>query len=109
MLKTTGPAAKEPFAVVDPNDRNRLAVAAMVEGGDDDRIVRSFHLWQSSDGGVSWRGAQVEFPQFAGEGAADPVLAFAADGTLLLAGMSLSRRLANAIMSAYYDRLSVPS
>jgi hypothetical protein len=100
---------REPHAAVNPRDPDRIAVAAMMEGDGGDAVTRSLYVWQSSDAGGRWDGARVAFPQFDDEGAADPVLAFAPDGTLLVAGMAFSRRLADAMGSAYYTRESVPS
>jgi hypothetical protein len=100
---------KEPYAAVNPRDPDDIAVAAMMYGDDDDPITRSLYVWRSADAGATWQGARVVFPQFDDQGAADAVLAFAADGTLLVGGMALTRALSNGMGAAYYTRATVPS
>src|SRR5262249_11958507 len=99
-LPTPGPGVREPPAAIDPANPSRMAVAAMMYGEGDD-VTRSVYAWQSEDAGGTWRGSRVELPVFDDEGAADPLVVYATDGTLLVVAMAMSRQLADAVMTAY--------
>ena len=91
-LAPPGPGVSvfEPTITIDPSNSDRIAVAAQygVRGG---RGGRNIQLWLSEDGGRSWHTTRVPRPRLDGEFAADPLVAFHADGGLIVCS-NFSRR-----------------
>ncbi len=75
--------AFEPHVAVDPNDPDRIVVAAQY-GISRNRGGRKIWTWGSEDGGRTWTGAEMPLPGAATTMAADAVTAFSLDGSALL-------------------------
>jgi hypothetical protein len=102
-------AVYEPHVAVDPENPDRIAVAAQygLPGG---RGARSLYLWFSEDGGATWSsGRRVPRPRHEGGFTADPLVAFAADGALLFIGDCAPSGVAEANTGLSFDRHSVPT
>jgi hypothetical protein len=84
----SGESVYEPHLSIDPANPNRIAAIAMY-GCPGARAARSLFAWTTEDAGRAWHGDRVPLPQFDGEGAADPMIAYGANGELLVLGMSL--------------------
>jgi hypothetical protein len=101
-----GVSVFEPHVAIDPSRPDRMAVAAMygVRGA---RCARSLYVWVSENEGASWQGARVVQPRGDGEGSADPIVAFATDGALLVPGMMVPKPYVDALESLAMPRSSI--
>jgi hypothetical protein len=83
-----GEGVFEPHVAIDPDNPNRAAAVAVypsIGRG----LGRGVWCWQTSDGGLTWEGNRIVQARFDGEGAADPLIGYAADGTLVAVAMTL--------------------
>ena len=84
-LDPPGPGTNvyEPHIAIDPRSPDRIAVAAQygIRGG---RGGRNIQHWVSEDAGRTWFTRRVPRPRLDGEFAADALVAFHADGSLLV-------------------------
>jgi hypothetical protein len=78
----------EPYVAIDPDRPERIAAVAMygIPGGFG---ARSLYAWLTEDGGDTWRGARIVQPREDLRGSGDPLVAFAEDGVVVVAGMIL--------------------
>jgi hypothetical protein len=105
-----GASATETHVAVDPDNPTRMAAAAMLAPSvGDKRPPRTLGLWLSDDAGGSWTAHRVTYPRFDMEGAFDPLVAFAADGTVLVVGMAMPKRFTDTLGPGIYRRDSMPS
>jgi hypothetical protein len=80
----------EPHAAIDPADPRRAAIVAVYPS---ERIpkglARNMWCWRTEDSGVTWRGTRVPQGKYDGEGVADPLVSYGADGALITVAMNL--------------------
>jgi hypothetical protein len=87
---TPGEGVFEPYTAIDQEDPRRAAAVAVypTEGRG---LGNDVWCWRTTDGGGSWQGSRVTQAKFDGEGAADPLVAYGADGALLSVAMAMPR------------------
>jgi hypothetical protein len=100
-----GGEAFEPSIAINPGDPNHLLVAAMY-GVAFARGGSGIWVWRSSDGGRSWTDGPLEPPKMPGVDvtptfAADPITAFAQDGSPLLASKADAPPLGGTFLSRF--------
>jgi hypothetical protein len=106
--------AFEPSIAIDPDDSDRLLVAAMY-GVPFARGATGIWVWRSNDGGRSWNHGPLDPPRMPGVDAsptfaADPITGFARDGSPLLASKADAPPLGGTFVSRFgSDIVSVTS
>jgi len=102
-----GVSVYEPHIAIDPRTPDRIAVAAQygIRGG---RGGRNIQLWTTEDGGRTWFTTRVSRPKLDGEFAADPLVGFHADGSLLVTSDFAGKWLADWNDARSWSRRSAP-
>ena len=102
-----GVSVFEPHIAIDPRNPNRIAVAAQygIRGG---RGGRNLQLWVSEDSGRKWFSRRVPRPKLDGEFAADPLVGFHEDGSLVISSNFGRKWIADLNDGRSYSRRSVP-
>jgi hypothetical protein len=92
----------EPWVAIDPDDPSRAAAVAVYPTAGKG-LGYNVWCWRTTDGGDSWSGSRVRQAKFDGEGTADALVAYAADGALLQVVMVMPRKHIDARIEGFRD------
>lgn len=100
----------EPHSAIDPADPRRVAVVATYPG-EVRGLGRNIWCWTTSDAGLTWHGGRIVQAKFDGEGAADPLVGYGADGALIAVAMTLPKDYVDSRVEAMklITRLTAPT